>query len=675
MAIFNPDVPDVKPEESVNASKGISAPNLVSTAAGAIKDAGNILKSSVEVAHTLTKQSLDDKMYDQLTAIRAEEQANLDNIFQNVQGNVSGSASAEDKPPPAPVAQGIQRLNTLGNAAKAGGQLSQTHLLANYDAVLSDLRARYPGWREYIDRKSSQITGSDVANDLVRARRADINSYLTKAETGRNQIFTQLLAANKDGIKDADKVAMGFKAGIYSEEYALGFINKNYATKRAVEELELDAKARGLTQDALKFAAREGAVAETSQAVTNVIDTRMTAIRKDPEGFQQRLEQDGPRQQFANDLAIEQQKVQSELIGNLRQPRKHLGGKSYWDILGPEESNKIIKEQTSFYANWVDALNKKELTTAHVYETINSGIRQKDTTAFLGHNKVGPVLRALQVLKATGGDPAVVAASSLGDKLDASLQGAGTIESILAGTKTPLPDGRNPNIKNTLEGVERGVSYSNNPAFKKPETTAEFLNIADKILSPNLPPEIKKNYVDYFFGPDGMDWMNKIVRERQTLAFKDKLKPELAGAIKALGEDSFQKYKTWVETTFDQILFKPNVLELKNVQLPPNLTLTWDDQNHQFDVKQGNMSVLYSKNLNVLRPLRNINTDIKSFVNMAQHSGEDVNTYVLKRLTELSNTEGASDPLGIIERLRKSVTSTSKINAQQQKEQEQGAQE
>src|SRR5579872_3501006 len=83
---------------------------------------------------------------------------------------------------PSAVTQGLSGVERLANAREQGGKFRTTSFDADIDRSLKDLRAKWPGYRDYIDQEASRIVGYNPANKLVSDKLAQLNELTTNKQ-------------------------------------------------------------------------------------------------------------------------------------------------------------------------------------------------------------------------------------------------------------------------------------------------------------------------------------------------------------------------------------------------------------------------------------------------------------------------------------------------------------
>lgn len=215
MSAFNPTVPDTNDPNYLNWSKPISDLPGNKAWGAALSGAGDMLKATVSAADEWIKKDIDDKVTKQVDEQKNALETGLENIrLAQVNGTATGGAVnllPQDRLPDVPggVKNGLDRINTLQqardqNSGSTGNSINDTYYSGNITAIAKNIRAEYPGYRDYIDSKVSAISGLPVANSYYKNLMADINHAATNANDANKKADNLLMDGVKSGYKGFD---------------------------------------------------------------------------------------------------------------------------------------------------------------------------------------------------------------------------------------------------------------------------------------------------------------------------------------------------------------------------------------------------------------------------------------------------------------------------------------
>lgn len=239
MAEFNPQTPN-QPTDFTRSSQGYKADLSMG---GLFDDAASLLTSTVKAGTELFNEVISREATASVDAVRDEE--------------IRAGLSAKAGGPPLDLTKAVDRVGTL-SAAKDVGAIGGSHYELLLDAEARKLRARYPGHREFIDRKISELTGGTPANMAIR----DL-----KAETAKTNADPEKALLNA-GVNWA--VAHGGEANTWLQKYGtpppLPMLLAMNARQGAVLA-ETDRLSKSLSLDEQNRKASELAVATQAQGI------------------------------------------------------------------------------------------------------------------------------------------------------------------------------------------------------------------------------------------------------------------------------------------------------------------------------------------------------------------------------------------------------------------------
>lgn len=202
MVAFNPDVPQGQdnmpnwtrfgsPASSFEGDK--SSGIAISTAAQAIESGTNILD-------TTAKDVIKKDVRGTVEPIREDFTNQLITARDQATGTDIIPPSSTSVPPPTAIQSGIQKVQAI-QLASENGKVNDTYYDMRLKSAVTDLRAKYPGYIDYIDSQVSSITGVNPANALVQNLMQDINRLQTNKRTATDKAVDD---AMKSGYPDAN---------------------------------------------------------------------------------------------------------------------------------------------------------------------------------------------------------------------------------------------------------------------------------------------------------------------------------------------------------------------------------------------------------------------------------------------------------------------------------------
>jgi len=166
MAIFNPQTPDIKTPDWTNTSRPISQPESDKSAGMLLQTLGQSLESGVKIAEDTMEDFLKDKVSAGVDALRDTSILAYQDIRSSqitgtppAQGAVQtagfkGTLTKEaNSDIPDDLQSGLDRAQNIALAKAQRGSANDTLYTANLYALTKQLRAEYPGHRDFIDQQ------------------------------------------------------------------------------------------------------------------------------------------------------------------------------------------------------------------------------------------------------------------------------------------------------------------------------------------------------------------------------------------------------------------------------------------------------------------------------------------------------------------------------------------
>lgn len=631
MAPFNPDIKDINPVNPIGWSKpGVVPEKFASVAEAGIKGAASLVGDVTKAADELVKQDAQKAVEDKVNPVRddyiaqlaaADFSLNLNQAAGGVtQGVVpstpkpmvpgiltdTGSFDENKAPTPAELKALPQSLELL-ESAKANGKLSPTAYYGRLMSIASDLRSRYPvGYREYIDKEISKITGVDPANAYIHSILGDINSFMTNHQAEKGKVLSEIMKYQGADPILGPQMYTAVANGTKSLQEGLTWAAKYAAIDYTHQQNTAKFQDYNNGQAYNKSTATLGFRTWTSDQVAAQFDSIITLQGQTPDTIRNITQraQRGEIKLNSNDYL--------QLAQNMRGLRDSLASKMFAELnkTGKDrptsystalqgEGNKIIDEALAPYNTVIDALDKKDIGLA--YDAHRSVQAFKDQSAQIMFKN--PVFAAaagqLAVVKEMGGESAAAKLLErlLGQgKLNMSPADQKLVELQMANLIT-APDARGRDFKefNSLdEAVTRTDDIEKKLGRRIPSTWREIQNNIDgpknSLIDPTTPIEIRKATARNYFSPENWETLQKIqpdIRDKNGILqpgrqswFARFTRPDVAQAIQQLGDPKILKdYNDWVDTNY-RALFTEDMQRLGNVNLSPGTRwhLSWDDE-------------------------------------------------------------------------------------------------
>src|ERR1700678_19316 len=188
MVSFDPQVPAIQAPDWSNVSKPISQPESITKADTSTGITLSTLANVGEEAVGLAKNTMQDylknqvetgvnKLRDDYTAAYQTIKTAQNTLIPNQQQSL---VDAQQPPVPGGLQSGLDRAKQLGIAQIQNlGKVNDTQYTMQLNALAKQMRAQYPGFKDYIDEQMKSVSGVDPANAVMKNLLEDINHNAT----------------------------------------------------------------------------------------------------------------------------------------------------------------------------------------------------------------------------------------------------------------------------------------------------------------------------------------------------------------------------------------------------------------------------------------------------------------------------------------------------------------
>lgn len=582
MAAFNPSVPDTQDPNWLGYSKPISEPEVNKSKALAFKGAGDVLEEGVKDADSLMKSHA-EFLGEQLGE---QEQTDFLNATKTVSSLLSSGPEA-----PKSLQDSMQSINNLASA-RGDGKVTETQYLGNLYAKAKELRASYPGYRDYIDKGIEKATGiTPNANAYIKGLLSDINSRTEKAQEFKNKVITQALEANKEGVENMPAYIQALQQGRINEYDVLRAVNqanlfkyKNAVAEGNFKRFEQDQKYQSsLAEDYITQTA--------SQKARQTIDGMSVSLGLTPQKFTDLMEQEAKGAKVITDdqwrnMAVYVNDAERRLTSELNSDYGKVpegASRSYRQMAGANYQTKV-NDALSEFKMIKQAITDKDIGTMfNAQKAAEAQIHQALWTE-LNDPNLGKTMLLIGAANKAGGPN--FAANYLQSALGAGLNipNAENMKTLLNNLITGS------NFKG-IDGMNKTVDVAAQNGASTKQLNALVSSPAMVIPNPNIPDTGKVNYFDQTFSPKEQGLLGKVemggtkldgqpLRGRYEV-FQDYAKPEMVREVKRLsdtyGGDRLGIFKNWMETAFTTDLFGREMKDIGNAAMIPGLKITYHD--------------------------------------------------------------------------------------------------
>ena len=702
MAIFNPDVPN--PNSSTpkwgGDSKPLSDVKADTSTATAISGFGDAFKTTVEGVDQIFKSVIDDDVWNKVNSER--EQYTNDLEAANAAANPKfKSARSTEQNVPSDLDKSINYLDSIKNGMEQG-KVNDTYYKSRLTAIVKDLRSTYPGYREYIDKKVSSITGFDPANSLVSDLLADINTLASA--NNKNDITKQLTTSMLTTLKDIAKD--GGPAGEQAARLSVMVMN-GYPIDQAMlqlPKLQKDKADLALQKQNLELIKTNDEQASINgknyfnswlnRKVTNMVDTVQTStgtytMPQIQEAIRNWRTGKGPAPDAevitAMGNLVDQQMADIRVEAH-REARsvKFAGGKNLYDVITPQGVDDMVKGQLGYLQAIRDDIRNDRLPMALAAA---QAIKDNQTTQgqkAMNSPLIRPFIDQRAGLEAAFGEKSpfllkIAETSVMSEHL-------GPLRTwLLATTQEAAMNKVKPNPYGpiTLADTIKQAREANIPVAT---TTDEALKNVRHIVDPQTPDDAKRGFVQYFYDTKNLGVLNNF--NKDSVDEYGRVKPGKASVFNSLysknvideahrvtrsDPELWGMVRNWGLQTFNELVGS-DLKTLSGVQLPVGAFISYNDDNHNFVLRykgkditeaqpganrmltvtdaQGNTQTFSSEALETTkRAINRINIQLKNMSNLAEKENTNVDAYLMNAMVNsgyrpnLNNTTGFSDQM------------------------------
>lgn len=605
MAVFNPQVSEQRERDPnyLGYSRAVDAPPANQSTGLALSAAGSSLEGAVQVVDTSIKKGIEKKAYEQIDPERDSYTAALEQAKKDTKGAtgttssiLDANASADTPSVPDGVDQGIDRITQLSEARKAM-KINDTQYSGNVLAIAKQLRAQYPGYRDYVDEQVSKVSGLPVANAYYKNLMEDINRQLVQAQ-GKTDKVEALYLKNLDVPNITSYWWPQYKTGHISEA---DFIGKIADYQNLQTQYKIDAARRAETDDKTQKG-KDAALEDFVKTGTKEIDMGLkdfTIVNgKSSTGALVQYFKDAAAGLLPEEDSAKMEMRKTQLAGavqaqflSLWKSAHEVGpdGTSVSSRVGNEDIlKKRITDMMIPLTTTLELANSKDSSPAYLTARINQAIADTDKNNTLINRERGPAARQIMNARAIYGDQTF-------SQVWTALQASGVKDPFLdvftqegLAAVAPVTDVRGQPVPRYMkDAIVHGKAIA-----APPEYFGAVPEIFSSIANPKVNSEAKEKLIDWAFSPKNkgvLDELKMEYRDPRTgeivpgkyrlfnLMGADKIIQGVAETAKQKPEN-YQKFQSTIEQEFGT-LFRSDMQNLNKITQKPYLGVhfSWDD--------------------------------------------------------------------------------------------------
>lgn len=533
------------------------------------KGVGQVVANGITTVDETNQRNIENELYAGIDAIRGGQgvdtavvAANTPALIPDEGNSNTGGSGAGAKTPPAI----DSATNEIGRLQKAytDGKIGDTQYWAKVESLVRQVRSRYPGYREEIDKKVSSITGTTPANAL---RKSMLDEFEAAQKTARSRSddaekhirnnAKYLSPSSRDSFFAGQRDPVSLAK--YTKEIADGEANDKMvqSQKNRIELLEAEGKlevndAKGvLTSDlnqkvaaAMNSGFDRAGVASGTQVMAKIQEIALRSASG--KGGPKPEEIEMLRGQFATIKAS----ITSMLDQTISAPGV-TGGKSYAAMIKDPAAIKAIKEQAlAPIANIEQALINGDFGTLAIDANTTKAMQNHDQRKILESSDAA---RKINAARALGGETAMGVFLNSSTGLTQLNEFAQTLTRMQL-SKTMLGEGTLMDQFNELVNVSRGP---NGQGKVNPKQLNALLDGSVQVLTGKSQMDTVKNAATVIFQKGSTDELRMFVNpNQQARVFAKFTSPEVTASmleLKKTNPELWTAYTRWAGSNFESI--------------------------------------------------------------------------------------------------------------------------
>lgn len=595
MAVFNPSPPQTNDPNWLNWSKPISQPDANKSTAYLLQGSGELIEGGLKAADTLVKQKIESDVSQDVITQRDAYTLALQTA-ENQVGAPKDSLTGDTKSPDVP--NDLKSFPSAINAfagARANGRLSETYYYGRLDAIAKDYRSRFPGYRDYIDKTISEITGVTPANAYIKSILGDINAATTKGQQELEHVLTDLRKASNEGMPQADEMYALIRA-TGDVQRGVNFLNQQNARKYQIaQRTEERNDETGTLTDRKRAAEAEADLISNSLEADHWDKIKMgngVNSAKDINDFL--LSGKAIDSATAQRLAIQMHASRAMYEESLRAKFFRIDPTTQrslaLDLGGPDVANKTIKERLARWDTTADLIGNEKFGLAEATQRITKSIIDQAQYGLVSNKDLGPWMANLAAMQKIS--PQYV------EKFFAQLLAADIDQlykpyiSAQVAKLVAQPDYANTGIVNTFKKV---MEETQAKGIDAPKTYEQYIKLMETITDPTAETQYKKQIALATFHEQNVGMLNQF---KDDTVVQGRRIPGKFSVYNRLGTDDFVKsmkglndetswgnYMSWMGKSFGD-LNSQEIQNLNKVQASHYLYVTWNSDANRWGLHQ-----------------------------------------------------------------------------------------
>lgn len=706
---FNPEPPNVQPDNYINWSRPIEEPKADTSTEIGLKGLGSAIEGGTQLGIAGEENSIRQDVY-----------AKKDTLDQDYIQRLSQADSVLGKPdsgdtPPSGGSPGLknlpQSLDVLHSASQ-NGKITEKYYYQQLYSMAKEMRSENPMFKDYIDQQFSRVTREQPANDLIKSLTSDINTYTANAREQQNKTGNMIDSAIEKGLlgNNGGSVKAGFNAGLISGTAVQNMISasasRHYQNELTLQGLQINREKTALDAETgaskmspvianqvLDFTDAKtipfgGSYIGLRDLYTKIQNKEITPTPDQDTGYarvaqSQRSDIYTKMWSMMNDTSRGPSVVQQQYGGSLEKAKAAL-----------DVSMKPMDDLVSLYTD-------KQLGVAGLAEAHIKDVEAGSQAAWYDSAKYGQGIAKIKGLSTILGN-SDVGKSWLGDVatppagLSKDIQGLFTHQMTSIATQS-TGDSRAPNPGDSVKlgqpiTLQQSIESAKNQGYTGPRAAPMYKGWVDTIAyglgNTKMPAQVRSNLAAGAYGAGNDNLMFNFQPDTRnakgqrvpgsTSAFTTLVNPKITKAMYELGGPTIQGDEPWTAYKNRAVkwfgdTFHQNIQTLNSLQDSDYVKILWDPENQQFTTRFTNSGqtdkpptvitlhsignaaagAMYSlENYRIQTPVDNINRGLEAMKSIAKKDPSvDMNSTLISLLTG----QGL-DPTGVSQKLKNAVT-------------------
>lgn len=645
MAPFNPNVPDLPEKSYLGLSKpisayegdqsgkyrgeaagaslkgsGVAAQAEGSLASGIGKLFGEVVTGADETIKSIIGDSIRKNVNDERGALPTQ----IQNQFKKNPSIFGDESDNGGEDVPETVQSSTEGLEAKGQALKSGaegGKFPLSYYSMRLESGLKELRDRFPGHVDYIDRTGERISGENSANKAWQRMLAE---YQANANSGQRE-WNKIQSEAKGW---ADKTAGGMSAynklinGGYGSDPAsaranyykdmapeitrLGILHTQNLQQTADDKTDEASWKNGRTTaenfayeevhnlyKGIRITASNGADGDTAAQLRQILDKNVMAPEgaklSEPEAVQKKF-----YGQQLEERAVQTFKEKMALPTNeVGRPDRNGKGPSIASRMGPEAGRQIEDIATRtirpMFKQAYEDFTPARVTVATYHSALLEAKGAMFNNNVMSNDEVARTVYSTQFMEK-------YTPKYLQDMLNSYFKITDFANPLKLSFGNAMIEMHRPETDSKVTSmgqvVDRMVSNDPSKTVYKPEDYKTFNDVVRGITNPNNNDPQKLAIAYRAFFPQNKDYLQKFTAGADRSAVFDTLyNHDMSVEMYRLGKNRpeyWQNYKNSAHEEFGNGIMHQTIMDLSTVN-DPNLKLSWNTVTHNWQVELGKL--------------------------------------------------------------------------------------